>query len=183
MHYLFPLATAASLLFGAATAGAQIVSVGSSPAAACYQAAASHRADRAAIDVCNLAFTSSASARDLVATHVNRGIIHRFRGDDASALRDFEAAMRLDPNEPEAYLNKGLLLLRMEGRDSDVISLADTALAKRTRKPALAYFARAMANEGLGNVSAAYNDYQRAAALDPKWQLPAAELQRFSTRG
>jgi adenosine deaminase len=48
---------------------------------------------------------------------------------------------------------------------------------------ALAYFARAVAHEGLGNLGAAYRDYRQAAALAPQWGLPARELRRFRTQG
>jgi hypothetical protein len=51
-----------------------------------------------------------------------------------------------------------------------------------TRKPALAYFVRAMGNEDSGHISAAYHDLQRARQLDPKWDEPRIELQRFQVR-
>lgn len=182
MQYLF-ISVSAGALFLTSAAQAQIVSLGSTPTRSCYVAARDHQSDHAAIDACSYALSSAFSLEGKVAALVNRGIVYLHAGNANSALRDFDEAIRLDPNEPESYLNKGLLLLRMESRDRDVIGLTDTAITKNTRKPALAYFARAMANEGLGNVSAAYADYQRAAALAPSWQLPAAELRRFKRIG
>jgi tetratricopeptide (TPR) repeat protein len=123
------------------------------------------------------------SSSDLVATHVNRGIIHALRADYSKALSDYDRAISLDPDEAEAFLNKGLLLLRTANRDREALEAIDSAITKNTSKPALAYFARAVAHEGLGHTEAAYRDFQRAATLDPQWQLPLRELSRFKKRG
>lgn len=183
MHYLFPAVIALALVSHIEEASAQPVSsLGNSAARSCYQAALTRRTDQSAVDVCNRAFQSAPSTPDAVATHVNRGIVLTYRGEHSNALRDFDEAIRLNPNEPEAFLNKGLLLLRVGGRDSDARSLMNTAIAKKTRKLAVAYFGRAAANERLGELNAAYQDYERAAALDAQWSLPAAELRRFQVK-
>jgi len=184
MRYLFVLAIGSLLLAPPVTAEAQpVTSVGNSPARSCFEAARMHRRDHGALDACNRAFQSRLSLPDTVATHVNRGVVHTYRGDHASALRDFDRAIDLNSDEPESFLNKGLLLLRAEGRQSDVLTLMNSAIQKNTRKPAVAYFARAMANERLGNLVAAYHDYKQAAALDQEWQLPAAQLRRLHVPG
>jgi len=36
-----------------------------------------------------------------------------------------------------------------------------------------------LANEALGNLQAAYQDYKQAIAIDPYFQEPANELKRF----
>ncbi len=58
----------------------------------------------------------------------------------------------------------------------------DTALEKKTRRPELAYYGRAVANELTGQVRAAYEDYRQASRLDPNWKDPKAELARFSVK-
>lgn len=182
MQYLFVAAATGSLLLPAG-AQAQVLSMfGSSPARSCYEAAGDRLKDRISIEVCDHALASAPSREERVATLINRGIVYRYLGDHASAFRDFDEAIRLDPDEPDSYLNKSLLLLRLGGADRSVVALADIALAKNTRKPALAFFARAMANESLGNVTAAFADYKRAARLAPKWDLPATELRRFASK-
>jgi tetratricopeptide (TPR) repeat protein len=176
-------AAGALLLAGTATPAApSVVVLGAGHARNCYLAARDERSDPSALDICNQALSLSKRHSDTVASYVNRGIVHTFRKDDTSALRDYNAAIALDPNEPEAYLNKGILMLRMPGGEGEALELANLALARNTRKPALAYFARAMANEGAGNIAAAFADYRRAAGLAPEWELPAQELRRFAVR-
>ncbi len=179
MHYLLVAVAAAGLVSATGAAGQAITTLGSSAAQSCYKAARDHRTAQAEVSNCDQALNGALSYADLVATHVNRGILHALREDDAKALSDYDKAIQLDPNEAEAFLNKGLLLLRASDRDREALGMINFAIAKKTRKPAVAYFARAMAHEGLGKPGAAYRDYQQAAALDPKWDLPVRELRRF----
>ena len=62
-------------------------------------------------------------------THVNRGILHALKKDYSKALSDYDQAKTLDPDEPEAFLNKGLLLLRLETRDAEALRLLNLAIA------------------------------------------------------
>ena len=39
-----------------------------------------------------------------------------------------------------------------------------------------------MANEGLGDLKAAYQDYSKAAELNPAWDAPKNELARFTVK-
>ncbi len=94
------------------------------------------------------------------------------------AIADFDRAIALDPDQPEAYLNKGAALMRREN-SADAIGLFTIALERNTTRPALAHYGRAIANETLGNLNAAYRDYQAASRLDPEWNEPRAELTRF----
>jgi len=118
----------------------------------------------------------------MVATFVNRGILRLRRGDIAGAMADFDEATALNPEEPEAYLNRASALLRREEVVS-AIAQFDTAIAKQTRRPALAYYGRAVAHEEAGNVRAAYRDYRRASELAPAWDQPRRELTRFRVAG
>ena len=129
--------------------------------------------------VCDEAFASEAmSQHDTVATYVNRGILKLRRNQVGAAIADFDQAIRLDPNQPEAYLNKGSALIRMN-HSADAIGLFTVALEHNTERPELAHFGRAIANEDVGNVREAYNDYRRASELDPDWAEPRTELRRF----
>ena len=178
------VAAGALLLLGTAMpAQSSVTIVGKSAARACYEAALAQQSSPSALRVCNEAFLSPLSQNDLIATYVNRGIIHSLRRDHLNALSDYDAAIALDPEGPEAFLNKGTLMVRMEGREAEVIQLVSTALAKRTKKPALAYYTRAIAHEHLGNLPAAYKDYLRAAELEPEWELPTQDLKRFRVQG
>ena len=69
---LLVLASAAA----SSPAGAQMLVLGETPAASCYQHALSGRADRQALSDCDMALeTYGELRRNIVATHVNRGIV------------------------------------------------------------------------------------------------------------
>jgi len=176
LRYL--LATAVAVC--AVPAGASLFVVGSTDARLCYEAADSplnpgtrdlRRCDEALLH-------DNLTQYEIVATHVNRGILRLRRGSVDTAIADFDEAIRLDPNQPEAYLNKGTALLRRENA-SEALQLYTVALDHSTTRPAVAHYGRAIANEQLGNVREAYADYLRASQLAPDWRDPRAELQRF----
>lgn len=154
--------------------------VGNSSARMCFEAADSpmHPANRD-LQHCDLALAEEALSRhDTVATHVNRGILRLRRGQVEAAIADFDRAIEMDPNQPESYLNKGAALIR-QNEAAEALQLFTIALERNTRRPAIAHFGRAIANEELGNVRAAYQDYRRASELDPDWDDPRTELRRF----
>lgn len=181
MKRLFAAAGALLLAGTAFSAQAAVTVVGKSAARSCYEAARDHRTSLSALNLCDKAVDESMT-HDKVASHVNRGILRMLRGDHSAALADYDAAIALDPDEPESFLNKGLLMLRMQGREAETVALVNTALAKKTKEAAIAYYARGIAHEETGNLQAAYRDYQRAARMAPKWDLPAEDLKRFVVR-
>lgn len=163
-------------------ASAAVITLGTGLAESCYHAAQARNADRQSMEACDRALTEQGLiAADRVATHVNRGVLHLLRSNVRMANADFDAALALDPTEAEAWLNKAVAHARF-GRSTDAMPFVAKALEHGTRKPALAYFVRAMANEDSGNIAAAYNDLKRAQALDPKWKEPEIELRRFQVR-
>lgn len=182
MQFKFLLAAGCAAAITSA-AGAAVTVVGNSRAYSCYQAAESKSMPRPTdLDGCDAALSDEAlSPQDVVATHVNRGILHARRGDRARAIADFDTATARDPSEPEAYFNKAALLLR-DGSAGDALPLFDAAIQRRTRFLAGAYYGRAAAQEELGNLKAAYLDYRRASEADPKWSQPKLELARFTVR-
>ena len=164
----------------AAPAGAAVVVLGNSDARMCYEAADSPMMP-AARDVrrCDEALLREAlSNYETVATHVNRGILRLRRGQIDDAIHDFDLAIQLDPNQPEAYLNKGAALLRRDNA-AEAMTLFTSALDRNTTRPAIAHYGRAIANETLGNLSAAYRDYTAASQIAPDWREPRLELARF----
>jgi tetratricopeptide (TPR) repeat protein len=164
----------------AAPAVASVVVIGSSDARLCFEAADSPLLPQVRdMRSCDDALSSGGLTNyDSVATHVNRGILRLRRNLIDDAIADFDAAMRLDPNQPEAYLNKGAALMQRQNA-SEAAQLFTVALEHNTQRPAVAHYGRAMANEELGNVREAYRDYQMASQLAPDWAAPRADLQRF----
>ena len=161
-------------------AGASVMVIGNNSARLCYEAAESTLSPtNDDFRRCDMALREEALARhDLVATHVNRGILKLRRGQVDAAIMDFDRAIAMDPSQPEAYLNKGAALIRMENA-AGALPLFTASLERNTERPELAHYGRAIANESLGNARAAYNDYRRASELRPGWDEPLVELRRF----
>jgi tetratricopeptide (TPR) repeat protein len=176
-HFLF---AAAALLAATPALGAVSV-VGNTAARSCYLAAETRGAPT--MDVlrfCDDALRQDALGDDeLVATFVNRGILKSRLGNVEGAISDYDAALSRDPEQAEAYLNKGFALLNLPESGPEATPLFDTALAKKTRRPELAYYGRGVAHEMAGQVRAAYQDYRQASQIDPKWRQPKLELARF----
>lgn len=172
----------ATLVLPISAAQAGILTIGQGFARSCYEASEAQAATPANIEACNRAFTEQAlDFHDEVATHVNRGILYYLSGSLALANRDYDQALALDPNEPEAWLNKGMAALKVH--DSAAAGpMFEKALALKTERPALAYYGRAIVNEDRGNIRQAYADLQRARELEPRWTLPREELERYVVR-
>lgn len=176
----------AMLMIGAAApAGAAVTVLGSSSARLCYEAAESDLPSSVTeIAECDKALRvdENLTPHEIVATYVNRGILLLRKGEMAAALADFDAAILRDPNEPEAYLNKGAALMRDAANAAAALPLFTAALDHETSKPALAYYGRGLAHELLGDVKSAYFDYKKATEADPAWSKPQEELARFTVR-
>jgi tetratricopeptide (TPR) repeat protein len=177
------LFAAAALLVASPAVGAVTV-LGNSSARLCYEAAESRSNPHFnVIRTCDQAMRDEAlSDYDRVATLVNRGILKARLGKVDDAIVDYDAALNRDPNEAEAYLNKGFALLHLSDAADQARPMFDSALQKKTRRPELAYYGRAVANELSGQVRAAYEDYRQASLLDPSWKDPKADLARFSVK-
>lgn len=177
-----------SLLLGLAasttnpySSGALVTSLGNSNARMCYEAAADRVSNVQTLDFCNYAFNEGLDADDVVATHVNRGILHMIAARYSEAEADFDRAIALDASQPEAYLNKGISRYQ-QGDSAGAVGLIDRSLSLRTRRPAVAYFARGIAREDSGDIRGAYADLTHARALAPGWSEPQKELARYQVR-
>ncbi|MFL6849665.1 MAG: tetratricopeptide repeat protein [Sphingomicrobium sp.] len=167
--------------FASTPAEAMTFTVGSL-ASSCYQASLVYEANNAALSDCTRALDEEPlSYSDRVATYVNRGIVRMNLRDQFGADQDFDTALKMDRNEPEAWLNKGLLRLR-QNQPADAMPLIERAIQAHTIRPALALYARGVANEQLGHLKAAYTDLSQARDLAPGWKLPAEQLQRYHVR-
>ena len=175
---------AAAAVIAASPAAAAVTVLGNSSARLCYEAAESRaNPSMTVIRTCDQAMREEGlSDYDVVATLVNRGILKARLGQLSDAILDYDAALDRNPDLAEAYLNKGFALLHLPDAAQQARPMFDSAIAKKTRKPALAYYGRAVANELSGEVRAAYQDYRQASLLDPKWEDPKADLSRFRVR-
>jgi tetratricopeptide (TPR) repeat protein len=174
----------AALAATAIPAGAAVTVLGSSSARLCFEAADARLApSRDSLFRCDQALVEeNLSDYDRVATYVNRGILKLRMGNNDAAIADFDTALGQNPGEAEAYLNKGIAVLRRPEGWAQAVPLFDEAIAKKTRRPALAYYGRGVANELGGHVKEAYFDYREASRIEPKWHDPQVELARFTVR-
>ena len=161
-------------------ASAAVAVIGSGYARNCFDAATQKRPLREALRLCDSALLDDALAEnDRAATLVNRGIINMQARKFDAALADYDAAIKLTPDAAEAWINKGIALVQIGNRDDEAVMLLTQGIARNPKQPAVAYYSRAIAYEGLGRSRQAYEDYSRAAQLDPEWTEPAEQLQRF----
>lgn len=171
----------AAMAYPTTPTGAAVVTIGNSLARTCYESAEAREATEVTVGECNQALAGSLTQSDRVATFVNRGILKLIQANHPGAEADFDAALGLQPGQPEAWLNKGISLYQ-RGDPRGALSLLDRSIALRTTRPAVAYFARGLANEDSGNIRAAYEDFNRARSLAPKWNAPVVELARYQVR-
>jgi tetratricopeptide (TPR) repeat protein len=135
-----------------------------------------------ALHVCDIALeTEAMKRRDRAGTYVNRGVIKMRRQEYGQARRDFDLAVKLQPDLGEAYVNRGGALVGQK-RYMEALLEIDKGLALGPEEPEKAYYNRGLANEGLADIKAAYLDYRRAVELKPDWEIPARELRRFTVR-
>lgn len=171
-------ASAAIALPAAANASAFVL--GGGLASVCSQAAVGGLADDKSLDTCTLALqTELLSGRDLAGTYINRGVIELRRKQYDLARADFDRAVKIAPDMGEAFVNRGAAYIAQRqyatGRDE-----IDKGLKLGSDEPEKAYYNRALANEGLDDMKAAYFDYLKALELKPDWEAPRKELTRFT---
>ena len=175
------IATIAIAALAVATAAEGAVSVfGGGLAEACSDAAMNGEVDARHETVCTMALdTEFMKPRDRAGTYVNRGVLKLRRASFQDATRDFDQAVRLQPEMGEAYVNRGAAAI---GQERYAAGLADInrALELGVSEPEKAYYNRALAHEGLDNAKAAYFDYQKALEIAPEWTAPREQLTRFT---
>jgi tetratricopeptide (TPR) repeat protein len=180
LHYMNVFVVAG--LLGAMPAHAAGAAAGKTPAASCFDAAqtVSHAGalDKDALANCTEALSNKMSAKDRIATLINRGTIEAASGDITSSLADYGTAIAMNPNMPDTYINRGTTLMRA-ARYEEARASFDQAVSLAGTNTHVAYFNRALVEEKLGNIRDAYRDYKRAAALAPDYQPAKKELARF----
>ena len=167
----------ASLLSQSAQAAVTVL--GSGLAHTCYVSAEYGGNSSDGIKACSDALEQMAlPVRDRAATLVNRGIIYSRVGDPQMAISDYNKGIEMEPSLGEAYVDRGAALIVLARYDEAVQDI-DKGLQLGANRPQIAYYDRGIAQEALGNVRAAYEDYKKATEIEPDFTLASSQLARF----
>jgi tetratricopeptide (TPR) repeat protein len=174
---------AATALAALGTASAAVMVVGSGPERTCYEAAKIARASGVALASCDEALNGDQlSPHDRAATYTNRSVLLLVRNSATAALSDTNRALRIEPSMTAASVNRSAALILME-RYQEARETIDQALPLASgMELQRALFNRALANEALGDIKAAYRDLKRAVELDPQFEEAKTELARYQVR-
>lgn len=149
-------------------------------AKAAAEAQRSGAADRVAFETCTDAIERAWATHSQQAMgYLDRGTLHRVAGETELAVADFTRAIEDDPSLAAAYNDRGAAYSALH-RPAEAVRDYSKALALHVDNAPQVLFNRALAYEDQGETKLAYLDYQRAAELDPGWDLPAKQLARFS---
>ncbi|MCH8889806.1 MAG: tetratricopeptide repeat protein [Myxococcales bacterium] len=174
-----------TLLLTLGTAHADnLVVTGNPDASDCYRATMLPDATAvASLTSCNTALNTRRTTRTARASIlVNRGILYNHMGEYAAALKDFEAALELIANFPEAYINRGNAYF-YTGQVGRAIADYNRAIQRRSAKRHTAYFNRGLANESRKQPELAFADFVRANELKPDWNLAAGRVEHYRKQG
>lgn len=178
MKFAFALTFGAALL-GATAASAAVAVVGNGTARLCYSEAESGWNTAYGLKMCNDALkTETLNVVDRASTLINRGILKARADDIDGALADYAEALAVGENVAEAYLNRSATEIALR-RFDDAKADADLAIAHGTKRLEIAYYNRAVANEALGNVGAAFQDYKAALQVEPGFVAARQQLARY----
>lgn len=177
---LLPLT--AVLALSASPAAAQVFVYGDGSAQLCFMAAKTgDMGSMSAIRTCTDALSETITRKDEAATYVNRGVLQMRKGDHDKAVADYEAALAIQDDLSEAYINYAAALFYTDRLD-DALVATNKALALGTTKEAEALYNRALVYDRQGNLRAAFDDLTRALEIKPDWEPAVKALSRYEVR-
>lgn len=147
---------------------------GASDAQLCYREAA----DILSEDVrpCDLALQNGGMVvRDRIATLVNRGIVLNRAERFVEALADFNAALDLDDETPEALLNRGNSYYLMRRYDEAIVDY-EAALGAGLTKAEIGWYNIGLALDAKNEPAKAREAYRKALDLNPDFGLAQKKL-------
>lgn len=169
---------AALSLCAAMNAHAAVTVLGSAEGQECYFAARSPFGT-SGISACNQALRSGQLDKtETAGTYINRGILYLRSRDFDKAFEDFETALKIVPDMPEAYVNRGNVYFH---RAEFNAALADytAAIDGNTKQLHAAYYNRGLVYERLGQKDKAVEDFKVANSMRPNWQEPREKLVQY----
>jgi tetratricopeptide (TPR) repeat protein len=165
--------------FAALPAEAAVTVLGNGIARACYEAAEFGGDEHDGIAECSLALDEAAiPITERAATFINRGILRSRNSDPEGALDDYNHGLELRPNLGEGYVDRGAVMILFQ-RYADALKDITKGIDLGANKPEIAYYDRAIADEALGDIRGAYEDYKKAVEIAPDFTLATEHLARF----
>lgn len=134
------------------------------------------------LESCNRAIDYGHLKRgDLAGTFVNRGIVETALSEYQDAFSDYQHAIKLNPELPEAYIGRGNIYFLAQKYDRAIADYTK-ALELNISRDYIAHLNRGMAYEKIGNYDNAEENYRRALELQPEWQLAQDKLDRLMAK-
>jgi tetratricopeptide (TPR) repeat protein len=165
-------AVCASLVALPALAQMSVTTFGATEAAGCFENARGSSSDTGP---CDAALARGLTKSDEKKTLVNRGIIYNRRLEVQRAREDFEAAMEIDPNLAEAYLNRGNSFL-LAGRTDAALEDYQDSLSLGVSEPWAAWYNIGLVYEAKSDPAKAREAYAKAIELYPGFPEATAKL-------
>jgi tetratricopeptide (TPR) repeat protein len=178
-RYFGFIAVSAAACLAASGTWAAVTVLGNGAAHSCYQYAEFGGSSSDSVTTCDFALEQTTLAvKDRAATFVNRGILRARRNEPENALADYDHGIALNPSLGEAYVDRGAIMIVLKRYD-DALADLDKGISLGANLPQIAYYDRAIVDEALGNIRAAYEDYKKAAEIQPDFILATDKLARF----
>ncbi|HEY1962919.1 MAG TPA: tetratricopeptide repeat protein [Rhizomicrobium sp.] len=170
---------AAAAALSVSPAGAAVTVLGGGLGNDCYQTAEFGGDAAKGVETCSLALEQETlTVSDRAATFINRGILRSRTGDTDGAIKDYDVGLSIDGIHGEGYVDRGATYIAMQ-RYQDAMTDINKGIGLGAKKPHIAYYDRAIADEALGDVRGAYLDYKKAVELEPDFALANEQLTRF----
>jgi len=162
------------LTLAALPAHAALNVFGSTLARECYEAAMSGSGTGAAL--CERALSNDQMTdRDRAATLVNRGIIYNASRQLDLAIADFDAALKINANLGEAYLNRGNAYF-WQHKYPEAIADYGRAIDLKTGSLDYAHYNKALAEMNTGKFEDAKADLTAALAATPGFKAASDRM-------
>lgn len=185
MKLYFAAASAVALLASSPSYAESVMSAGQTVQEDCFRAAQSQGQNPLAqreltlgLAACDAALTTDMSQSARAGTLINRGVLKAAAGQNEAAIADFDAGLARDPSLSAGYMHRGQAYLKAD-RFREARADFDQAIRLGAVDLHVAYFNRGEAQEGAGNLVAAYHDYRKAQQLVPDFKPAGLELARF----
>jgi len=158
---------------------AAVTVLGNGLARNCFEYAEFGGSPKDGVEACSNAIELTVlPVKDLAATYINRGILRSRIEDTTGALADYDKGLSLDSDLGEAYVDRGAVMIVLRRYD-DALADIDKGIALGSNRLQIAYYDRAIVQEALGNIRGAYEDYKKAAEIQPDFALAIEQLARF----